>query len=409
MKKFLLLVSFIIFSCCTVFADELIASSYTKFSVKMMKPFEELSQGETLKFIVNPRTLKNKKINWVPLNLSENSKPFFVGTVKKVNVRPYKRTDGTMYYFYSASFNIDKLVVNGKSYKVNGSFEADENYMTHNYNVVLNSEFQNSDFDGEFVDNIEENNKNIPINRATGPRFFGGMDENTSLLTALKQIDTLADSNIYLTFGWIWKDIYPPVNFKNKINKNDLSRFLSDAYIRNPDIKKNFYGNLSAKMPTGEHVFFTSHSLRIVAEKVYIKNLPFTIEMQFKPNAALYYTRPDECFKLSNGAIVSYYLEYMNLSPAPEKYEILDYSIIPSLYEKTYPSKYCSALGSFTPKHSYECIDNQYGWRIYATREGKIEYSAPSIKRKEQLLYEEYLKNETHKKYKNKQDSTNLI
>ena len=408
MKKILLLLSFLFFSCCTVFADELIASAYTKISVKMMKPFEELSQGETLKFIVNPRSLKNKKINWGTLNLSENSKPFFVGTVEKVNVRPYKSSDGTMYYFYSASFNINKLIVNGKSYKVNGSFEADENNMTHNYNVVLNSEFQDSDFDGEFVDNIEDNNKNIPINRATGPHFFGGMDEHTSLLTALKQIDTLADTSIELTFGWPHKEYYTPENIKNKINKNDLSRVLSNAYIKNPRIKSFFFSEGSAKMPTGEYTFLTAHVLKIEAKKIYIKNLPFSIVMEFKPQVALYYTRPDECFKLSDGAIVSYYLSNVYLYPAHEKNEILDYKIIPNLYEKTYPNKYCS-LGTFWPYQKYVCT-NQYSIDIRATNEGQIEYSYNEhVKRKEQLLYEEYLENETHKKYKNKQDSSNLI
>lgn len=135
----------IIVSCCAN-AESIIAPSKTKFNVKIQDSFSTLSVGDYKKISLNLKSLKNKKINWAQLNATADSNIFFTGLVSKVEL--LKTESGKE--FPPIQFDINELVVDGRSYKVNRKIhsilgETVLESLNKNYNIILLKDLTDSD------------------------------------------------------------------------------------------------------------------------------------------------------------------------------------------------------------------------------------------------------------------------
>jgi hypothetical protein len=156
LKKIFCSIVFLFLIVGTAFAETIIAPENTKFSVKITDAFSTLSVGDYRKIPVNPRTLKNKKINWSPIGVTPDSKVFFTGVVTKVDSK--KLDSGILSYY--AQFDVSEFVANGKSYKTEGKLSTNldacgENELTYNYEIVILQDLKDDDVQGDFTDKTE--------------------------------------------------------------------------------------------------------------------------------------------------------------------------------------------------------------------------------------------------------------
>mgnify|MGYP004704888745 CR=1 FL=1 len=131
----------------------IIAFNNTSFSVKMTEEFKNLKSGMTVYFIVNPKTLSNKKIYWKNAVPDGNiSQTYFTAIVNKVTYETnYYTSTGNSSKSYYATFNIQDLYINNKKYQVDAeinTYNAEyvrENSFTNNYNITINSDLNITD------------------------------------------------------------------------------------------------------------------------------------------------------------------------------------------------------------------------------------------------------------------------
>ncbi len=120
---------------------EIILKKGTILSVKLKDNFSNLKIGDEKNLVINPRTLRSKKIKWNSLAVSLDNPPYIIGKV----------FDVTNEYSIARSSNVDKLQMNFKSIVINNieypikaqfktidnSNKATENTATYNYNLIL--------------------------------------------------------------------------------------------------------------------------------------------------------------------------------------------------------------------------------------------------------------------------------
>lgn len=158
-KKIACSILLMLFTFCGAFAETIVAASNTKFSVKIKEDFSTMMVGDYVKMPVNPRTLKNKNIDWQALNVTDSSQVLFTGIVS--NVKSRQLESGTIVYY--AQIDVNEFAVGDTSYNVkgkmytantlNGNDYVLENTLTKNYDVVLLRDFQSpDDFRGIYVD-----------------------------------------------------------------------------------------------------------------------------------------------------------------------------------------------------------------------------------------------------------------
>ena len=147
MKKFLYFLSalFLIFTLaqCT-HAEEVLIPQKTKLSVKLTDDFSTLKVGDKKKVSINPRSFKDKKINWSKFNVSNINNAYLLGVVSKIDKRYNSDTASYSYYltmkFVGLVFDEDNL------YPIDGDFTSYlgnyvlENHITGNYTVILNKD-----------------------------------------------------------------------------------------------------------------------------------------------------------------------------------------------------------------------------------------------------------------------------
>lgn len=147
MKKFLsfLSVLFLIFTFAQCsYAEEILIPQKTKLSVKLTDDFSTLKVGDKKKISINPRSFKDKKINWSKFNVSNVNNAHLIGVVSKIDKRYNSDTASYSYYltmkFVGLVFDEDNL------YPIDGDFTSYlgnyvlENHMTGNYTVILNKD-----------------------------------------------------------------------------------------------------------------------------------------------------------------------------------------------------------------------------------------------------------------------------
>lgn len=126
------------------YAEEVLMPQKTKLSVKFTEDFSKLKVGETKKVSINPRSFKDKKINWSNFNVQNLDNAYLIGIVQKIDKQYNSNTASCSYYltmkFIGLVFDEDNL------YPIDGDFSSYlgnyvlENHMTGNYTVVLNKD-----------------------------------------------------------------------------------------------------------------------------------------------------------------------------------------------------------------------------------------------------------------------------
>lgn len=426
--KVISLILIVFFISSQVTYAETFIPAQTKLSVKIRENFADFQKGDYVKMYMNSKALKNKDVDWKSLNITEASTVFFTGYVSAVDTKTYNLSSGNTIIEYYANIDLDKMIVNDKAYKIKGKLYTKdglkkENVWTNNYDIIFSSDVTDSDLLNIDVKQLayktKEATQKINIIVPTKyPPFFAGIKLNDDMSTVLEKISNIVDNDVIEVKNSIAYSKPYQTKYKKPLDNTQISNLITNSISTGV---KSFYTQ-EALMPTGMSKFAVGN-VDIVMGNIYIENVPLKVSMHFKANIPLYYTYPSKAFKLKDGRIMSYSLEYLTLYPVyNQKLGIRRYdatSVI-NLYEQKYPhDQSCPTLGTYVQGTSYKCyVGNESTALYYIEIEtnphnnnglSQIFYSNNYDFAQYRKRYQEFLDNQIKEQYKSKPNGSKYI
>lgn len=197
--------------------------------------------------------------------------------------------------------------------------------------------------------------------------MFGGIRQESSIvdvINTLKKMDTIKNIQIgyYEYYGpYMQLSTFKKGNKNFKTSPSDATSIL------------NTIGNLLSHWHRSTATFHTGQGqyidtpIYVIADKIYIENIPFDVMVKFKPSAAYYYVNPSKVLKGASGTIYSYVLDDFALIYEPK--DITGQSLIRAnggKIVKAYNDKYGDLINDYVyVQDCGEYIKIYYGNKYY--------------------------------------------